>query len=254
MRGIARHWLLPVLLGAFYFSFLTSQALALRVVVDMLWDVGGSTIQDVYNLQPGSVIQVIMFDSSEASAPGSNPWDNFGDPVGVHTGDPLISYPFAPPDTDTPSSLDAYDPFAVPEGHFIAYTMTVGTQADDGFYDAIGQFVVDDRYDRLYVRVFGTDDIYEQGTWASYWGISDVYEAPGNLGALGYWEQYVDDVKADQQNYFHVIPEPGTLSLGAWGALGLWAGRRRRRARRRLKSASLQSPLDAVPYRRRHNK
>ena len=212
------------------------RAQALVVTVDLGWGynaAGGANLLD-YNLQVGSVVQIIMYDSSVpgVGAPASgNAADNFNQ-FGSYSGDPALPlHPFASGD-DLGTPGPAYDPLSTPNGHYIVYTATIQAAPyldDNGnvWYQVYAQFEVLGNFDRLYVRVFGTENIYEQGIWASYWGISGVQEGTNLVGT--WFVGPLDEIQASQANYFHVIPEPGTMALLLLGGGALVAGRCRRR-------------------------
>lgn len=217
----------------------TVPAQALTMIVDIGWgyygtsDMTESDLISDYALQEGSIIQIIMYDSSTASAPGPNADDNFGDPTGAYSGTPIPGEPNVDPWDEAPAENNVYDPETVPDGHMIAYTTTIGPAVGGNangynWYNIYATFQVLDNYDSIYIRVFGMTDFPDGNVGASYWGISGV-QADG--GAIGTWYTTFDDVTATNHvNYFEVIPEPGSLALIALGGCGLWAGRRRKRA------------------------
>jgi hypothetical protein len=224
-KGIPQSWFWPALCGMLTFGLLSLPAQALLVTVDLGWDAPLAN----YNLQEGSVVQVIMFDSSTASNPGSSADDNFGDPGGSYAGDDIFAAPYTSGSTHIPDDPEAYNPLGVPDGHFIAYTAHIPPESSS-WHNIIAQFEVLGTYDRLYIRVFGATDLGQQSYWASYWGLSTVQTNTGDI--YTWFVDPINNVEADQKSYFHVIPEPGSLSLGLLGAMGLWAGRRRRRGLR----------------------
>jgi len=231
LGGIRWGWLTAGILAA---TVLVQPAQALVVTVDLGWgynqNAGGNSLLP-YNLQEGSVVQIIMYDSTQASPPGTDADDNF-DIMGDYTGPDLSSEPYTT--GHVPDDTTTYDPHSAPADHYIVYTDTVeqAPYLDDNgntWWQVFAQFEVLGNFDRLYVRVFGTDDIYEERYWASYWGLSDVQEGTNLVGT--WYVGPLDDITATQSNYFEVIPEPGTMALLLLGGAGLAAGRRRRKAK-----------------------
>ena len=214
-----------LLAGVLACALMPVSARALLVTVNLGW----SSPLSNYNLQEGSVVQIIMYDSSSTYPDPGDPADNFGNPTGAYGGDDLYAAPYTSGSQHVPDETDTYNPLNTPDGHIIAHTTQIGAEAG-GFYNVVAQFEVLGTYDRLYIRVFGTTDVYQQGYWASYWGISDVYT---NTGSIYTWfVDPIDNTAATNKNYFYVIPEPGTMALGLLGWAGLWAGRHRRKNRR----------------------
>ena len=201
-------------------------AQALVVTIDLGWGYnydGAGTSVDLmteYNLQVGSIVQVIMYDEATADPPGIDADDNFGLPMGYTSGgDPV------------------YNPLSTPDGHMIAYTASIqaAPYADgqgDTWYQIYAQFEVIGTYDSLYIRVFEiTDfDALQGNATASYWGLSDVQYSTNIVGM--WYVPIIDNTDAPNRNYFEVIPEPGTVGLLALGGVGLFAGARRRRTHR----------------------
>lgn len=223
-----------ILFGLVALALCVHPAQALVVTVDLGWgynqDVGGNDLLE-YNLQVGSVVQIIMYDSTVASAPGTDADDNF-DITGDYGGPDLSSEPYS--SGHVPEDTTTYDPHSAPADHYIVYTDTVQAAPyldDNGntWWQVFAQFEVLGNFDRLYVRVFGTDDIFEERYWASYWGLSDVQEGTNLVGT--WYVGPLDEITATHSNYFEVIPEPGTMALFLLGGAGLVAGRWRRKAK-----------------------
>ena len=206
------------LVGVFLLLFYVVPAHALLVTVDLGWGFGGGDSLSNYNLQEGSIVQVIMFNSANALDPGSDADDNFpsDSAYGMYDGPDLSSAPYT---TDHfPTDPNVYDPETTPEGHTIAYTTHIG-EAVDGWWHIYAQFEILGTYDRLYIRVFGATDFPNGHIFASYWGISDVRYGTNIIDT---W--YVDpivNVDAPNANYFEVIPEPSSMALFLLGGVGL---------------------------------
>lgn len=200
-------------------------ASALVVTIDLGWGYpGGGSLSD-YNLQEGSIIQVIMFNSATASDPGALVDDNF-EIQGEYTGDPLSAEPYSTGHEVT-GDYTTYDPYSVVEpGHVIAYTTHIGP-AVDGWWNVYAQFQILGTYDSLYIRVFGATEFPQGGgVIASYWGLSEVQTGTNIIDT--WYVGPLDEVAAVHSNYFEVIPEPGTMALFLLGGAGLFAGKRRR--------------------------
>ena len=203
-------------------------AQALVVTINLGWgynqDVNGNNLSQ-YHLQEGSIIQIVMYDSSVSSPPGPDAIDNF---------EILGNNPSNPNNLD---DTTVYDPTTTPAGHDIVHlaVVEVAEYMDDNgnvWWNTIINFTVAaSDYDRLYIRVFGATEFSHGTPEASYWGLSDVRERPDgtfHTWPIGIW----DEIAATNTNYFEVIPEPGVMTLMVLGAGGLVVGARRRRKNR----------------------
>ena len=202
-------------------------AQALLVTLQVGWgynqNAGGNSLTP-YNLQEGSIIQVVMYNEATAIAPGPDANDNFTETFGDYTSNP-----------DSLSDTTIYDPESTPAGHIIAYTteLKVAENLDDNgnqWWNVYIEFSAPVEYDRLYVRVFEMTEFPDGTPASSYWGLSEV-KTQTNLFET--WPVgYILDTTATNRNYFEVIPEPGTMALLAVGGIGLIAGARRRKGGR----------------------
>ena len=240
LKGANAGWRIPASIGVFL-CMLALPAQAMVIALDMGWGYdydGAGTSVDLaaaYNLQVGSIVQVIMYNSANSSPPGSTAAGNFEFYSSAYSGDPVFAEPYDSGAENIPTDSTTYKPETVPDGHIIVGEFSI-QQSDylddqgDVWYQVIEQFEVLGDYDRLYVRVFGATEFPPMVVVASYWGLSDVQERPGGPD-LSYWiigPGVIDDIAVTNKNYFEVIPEPGSLALLALGTVGLWAGRRRR--------------------------
>lgn len=221
-------------LGILLLCLLVLPAQALVVTVDLGWGYNSMTDTDLntYNLQEGSIVQVIMYNSASGSAPGPNASDNF-DVFGNYVGTGIAAEPY--PGTEpanVPGDTTIYDPYSAPLNHVIAYTTQIGAPLVDSnanganWYNIYAQFEILGTYDRLYIRVFGATEFLNGAAISSYWGLSAVQNGTNVIDT--WYVPIIDDTVANKTNYFEVIPEPGSLALLALGATGLLAGHRRR--------------------------
>jgi len=229
------------LCGALLLCLLVLPAQALVVTVDLGWGYGdGWTVGNSeanlisgYNLQEGSIVQVVMYNSSTASAPGTDADDNF-DIYGDYSDPGIAAEPHSGTEpSNIPGDNTIYWPTTVPAGHTLAYSTEIGSAIDGGvdgyWYNIYEQFEILGTYDSLYIRIFGATDFPEGEVVSSYWGLSDVQVGTNIIDT--WFVGPVDDTIADHTNYFEIIPEPGTMALLLLGGTGLLAGARRRKTR-----------------------
>jgi len=161
-------WRMLALCGAVVLCLLAVPADALVVTIDLGWGYNDGWATDAaaeagllssYNLQEGSIVQVIMYDSATASAPGTDADDNF-DIYGDYNGPDLYAEPYDSGAANIPDDITLYDPESVvPSGHVLAYTTEIGDSIvrgnGDHWYNIYEQFEILGTYDSLYIRVFG---------------------------------------------------------------------------------------------------
>lgn len=173
-----------------------------------------------YNLQEGSIIQVIAYNSSDAGAlvnSAASQFELYG-----QTSEQASAQPY--PSGHIPESSDVYLANSTQSGHEIVYTGSL--QNLDGWYGLYTQIQIDNEvYDTVYIRVFGATSIEQGEVTASYWGISGTTTLDPTFQFQN-WT--LEDVTAPNKNYFEVIPEPATLGLLGLGGFALAAWRRRR--------------------------
>ena len=105
------------------------------VTITLFWSYSGN-----YNVQEGSVIQLVMFRTGSGHNPGSGVNNNF-DAIGTYDG------------------ATVYDPYSVPNNHYIVYETAVEAKPN-GYYAFIDITVVEN-YNRIYLRnQFGYNEPY----------------------------------------------------------------------------------------------
>ena len=207
--------------------FAAPAAQAMLLELQFHWDVSSpdDLKTSAYNLQLGSIIQVIAYDSTAIGVDAPNKeiqFEKYG-----RTSESASAQPYTT--GHIPTDDDVFLADTTQKGHDIVYTgslQDLGT-GDDHWYGLYTQITIDtDVYDTVYVRVFGASSIEPGQVTASYWGISGT----NHLSPTFQFQSYkLENQHADaDKNYFEVIPEPATLGLLGLGGCALAAWRRRR--------------------------
>lgn len=192
--------------------FGAASAHAYLLAVEVLW--GSDYAQSPYNLNLGSIIQLVAYDSTGT---GTTSWDHN-----------------APEENFTPYGADAYIPDTTPDGHHIvgSGSLQALTEYGPGVYGMTAIINVPDAYDTVYVRVFSATDFDSGVLYRDInWGISDPNHIDPVFGTALTW---FDDVQAPNVANFEVIPEPSSLSFLLSGGCGMGVFslfRRRRKLR-----------------------
>lgn len=201
--------ILFLLVAALFFGAVSAHAYLLAV--EVLW--GSDYAQSPYNLQEGSIIQLVAYDSTGT---GVTSWDHD-----------------APGENFTPYG-NAYIPDTTPDGHHIVGSGSLQALPEygAGVYGMTTIIDVPDAYDTVYVRVFSATG-FEQGVVSSnvFWGISGTNHIDTTFGTALTW---FDDVKAPNVANFELIPEPSSLAFLLSGGCGMGVFslfRRRRKLR-----------------------
>lgn len=160
------------------------------VSISLFWSQNLSS----YNLQEGSIIQVIGYSRDDADKPTVN--NSF--------------------ETIEVGGQSGYDPYSTPEGHEILLETSA---SQSGVYET---FELLGNYDRIYVRFYQATDLQSEEVYMSYWGLSPVRNRPGGQHTtwyVNYNNQRADSSAEFVTGYFEVIPEPGTLQFLLAGSL-----------------------------------
>lgn len=191
---------------------------AMLVSLSLTYATEGALRQN--NLQVGSIVQVIAYNTDSASAPGNTAETNFEKYADISPTDPA----YAP-------GIDAgvfFPDTVISDNHYIVYTGHI-TQLDNGQYGIVTDFTMDDSFNALYVRVFEATNFPQGQVTLSHWGLGGkVTDIHSTIGHYSYNVTGTNAPTADKLNYFEVIPEPASLSLFAVGTLALAAFRRKR--------------------------
>lgn len=184
---------------------------------------GAPTGADPYNLQEGSIIQVIAVQKGATFSDTAS--FQFGEPYGTTSDTETSASPYT--SDHVPTDKQVYLANSTPDGHSILYTGAI--QDKGSWYGLYTQITVDDwLYDRVYIRVFGATDIAQGVVTASYWGVSTPHTLSPSYATD---TLVVTNLIAESPNYFEVIPEPATVGLLGLGGVALAAWRRRRVAK-----------------------
>ena len=165
------------------------------VTVDLIWNNPLST----YNLQEGSIVQIIAYDHRDASRPSNGAINNFNE-----------------------IENNVFDSSTTPFNHDIVATSTLDDQT---FH--ISFYLTDSIYTRIYVRIIESIDSDDT---LSYWGLTSVHNIPqnGHPWSTVWRNEYAEeqDTFAGTNDYFEVIPEPMTIVLVLTG-IGFLLGYRK---------------------------
>ena len=172
------------LLSFVFFMLTAIQSFGMVVEVTLIWN----RDLDNYNLQEGSIIQVIGY-----TRPGSSP----------------------PNEGNSFDELEpgVYDPESVPEGHEILYETSIGADIAPGRrYEFFDFFITDSIFNRVYIRFFESTGFSEE-VQLSYWGLSPSAVVHGGTIYAHVWRNLDADYSGQFAEYFEVIPEPGSSAL-----------------------------------------
>ncbi len=169
---------------------------AFVVSVNLTWDYNQN-----YNIQEGSIVQIVMYRTGSGSTPGSGADNNFTE-MGVY------------------QEESTYDAFSTPLNHYIVYETTV--QQGINNYFVIDSFSLLDNYNRVYIRIFDEPITPMDYVTYSYWGLTPVINRPAgqtpinivyaNFGGVTNYNQF-------GQPYFEVIPDVPTGNLIVLGII-----------------------------------
>ena len=176
--------------------------------IEVSWNYNNPSGAAPANIQEGSIVQIIGWNSSVTPAPqdasnggmaqyGTNPDD----------GDPVLL------------------PNTVPDSWQILGTTHV-QHMNDNYYSVSIAIEIPSNVDKIFVRVFDVTDFpAAPEVVEGYWGISGATNVSDTIGTGYTW---FDDVAVTNHAYFEVIPEPATVALIGSGLLAI-AFRRKRK-------------------------
>ena len=189
-----------------------SQAITIEVEVSWNSPLAPSQDSDTSNLQTGSIIQIIGWNSdSGAPSPQDAEYGGMIKYGKTANGDPILL------------------PNTTPVGWAILATTSITKTGNDPAYCTVSIAVdVPEQYDKIFVRVFSLTEFPEGESALGYWGISEASNVSGTVGLGMTW---FDNVAHTNVAYFEVIPEPSTLALLGCGitALALFPRRKHRK-------------------------
>lgn len=155
---------------------LAVQCQAYVITINLSW-----AINDRYNIQEGSIVQLIAYNSADSLPPPSTAIGNFEE-----------------------EAAGIYNADTAPENHDIIYQTAVLNTGNKYQVFEIYELLGD--YTSVYVRIFEANEL---NSGLSYWGIVGPKDIPKSgkvtIGANNY--------TLASQNYFEVIPEPSTINL-----------------------------------------
>lgn len=170
---------------------------ALVVTIDLAWGLSPN-----YNVQEGSIVQVVAYRTGQGSNPQPGADNNF-DVTGDYLGE---------------STYDAYN---TPFNHNIVYETTVNANLNN--YFVLEQFELLANYNRIYIRIFSETSLPENGVRLSYWGMTPLNIIPQNGRPVTVYYNNFNRVTNENYfgtaQYFEVIPEVPTGNLIALGIL-----------------------------------
>ena len=177
-----------LLTSFFVFMHLAAvKCLGYVIAINLAWNMNSSP-----NIMEGSIVQLVVYNSSDASPPVANASGSFDE-----------------------SGDNSYDPFSTPENHDIVYETEFTTQGNTyrvhETYDLLGN------YDRVYLRIFSSSG-FDEEVQLSYWGLGTV----SSIKFHGKTIVFMSYGQMDNENYFaqpsfEVIPEPSTSLLTILG-------------------------------------
>ena len=180
---------------SFAFAFLLSaKSFGMVVSITLAWNQSLSS----YNLQEGSIVQVIGYTRPISSPP--NQGNSFSE-----------------------IELGTYDPYSTPNGHEILYQTAVGEDQNPGKkYEYFFFFTTDESFNRIYIRIFQSDGFSDE-VELSYWGLSNSGVVPGGTVYANTWNNLsANNQSAFRAPYFEVIPEPPPIRLVLMGLAAIY--------------------------------
>lgn len=163
---------------------------------------------DISHLNPGSIVQIIGYDSTSGAVTPANAGSTGGmQQYGTHDGTPILL------------------PNTVADGWQILETAHVQKMSGN-FYSVSVAVEIPDGIDKIFVRVFSVTNFPDAPQVVEgWWGISESKDPSDTIGTGYTW---FDNVAVTNHAYFEVIPEPTTFALIGSGLLAI-AFRRKRK-------------------------